>query len=554
MTIKRLLFAIVATVISLSATADAPAGYYSSLNGKKEGELKTAVYKLTRNFTKVSSYTALPSYFQKTDVYPNSRQWWEMYSDETFYLPSFGGMNREHSFPKSWWGGNTSVGAYVDLNHLYPSEMKANSAKNNYPLGVVDRTVPVKFDNGVSSVGTPVASQGGGAQYVFEPDDKYKGDFARTYFYMATTYQDLTWKYTYMVDQNTYPTLNVWSVKLLLEWHHADPVSQKEIDRNEEVYKIQNNRNPFIDMPELADYIWGTKKGEAFTPGSVIVEPIGDPELIAPLKDMTIDFGQVALGNSATAKIFVKAKNISGDMYVTVYSGNKDMFNSTVTKISSSVACNEDGYWLTVNYKPGDIGVHTSRILFENSGFGSRAVTLNGECLERPVLGTCTANDATDIQPNSYTANWTAPANDVIDYFQINRTRYVGGKIFTETLVTDDNTDNLEITGFDESDSESYTVQSVRLGVMSEPSNVIFVQHSGISGISSEQPLSIVCFEGVMRFICAETQTNVRIFNAAGIEVAHIDAVAPNSDIDISKGVYLVTTAQHPTPVKALVR
>ena len=143
-------------LLSLSATAEIPAGYYSSLTGKSEAQLKTAVYTLVKNFTSVSSYQALPEYFQHTDVYPNSRRWWEMYSNMTFYIPSFSGMNREHSFPKSWWGGDTEVNAYTDLNHLYPSEQRANQAKSNYPLGEVDRTRSIKFENGVTTVGYPV--------------------------------------------------------------------------------------------------------------------------------------------------------------------------------------------------------------------------------------------------------------------------------------------------------------------------------------------------------------------------------------------------------------
>ena len=153
--------------------AEAPASYYSSLNGKKDAELKTAIYNIIHNFTRISSYQDLPKYFQTTDVYPESRRWWDMYSDIPLYAPSFSGLNREHSFPKSWWGGSTDVGAYVDLNHLYPSEMKANTAKSNFPLGTVDMSSNVSFDNGICKVGYPVNGQGGGAQKVFEPDDEY---------------------------------------------------------------------------------------------------------------------------------------------------------------------------------------------------------------------------------------------------------------------------------------------------------------------------------------------------------------------------------------------
>ena len=101
---------------------------------------------------------------------------------------------------------------------------------------MVDRNSTVSFDNGMSAVGYPMNGQGGGAAKVFEPDDEYKGDFARTYFYMVTCYQNLTWAYKYMVNQNLYPTLNQWSIDLLMKWHRDDPVSQKEIDRNEAVY------------------------------------------------------------------------------------------------------------------------------------------------------------------------------------------------------------------------------------------------------------------------------------------------------------------------------
>ncbi|MDE6397159.1 MAG: endonuclease, partial [Muribaculaceae bacterium] len=293
-----------------TARADIPAGYYTSLNGKTGADLKTAVHNLVRNFTQVSSYSALPSYFMQTDVYPESRRWWDMYSDIPLYAPSFSGLNREHSFPKSWWGGLTNIPAYVDLNHLYPSEAAANMAKSNYPLGEVSTSQKPKFENGITTVGYPVAGQGGGAGFVFEPADEYKGDFARTYFYMATTYQDLTWKYTYMVSQNTYPTLNTWSVNLLLKWHHADPVSEKETLRNEAVYKIQNNRNPFIDFPELADYIWGAKTGMPFDPSSGS-EPAGDPNLITPVQDMALDFGEVAVGKSVTSRLWFNGESLT---------------------------------------------------------------------------------------------------------------------------------------------------------------------------------------------------------------------------------------------------
>ena len=171
--IRIILIAVLAICSLSAAIAEIPAGYYNTLNGKKEDDLKTAAYKVIRNLTKISSYSALPQYFKETDVYPGTNRWWDMYSDIPLYAPSFQGLNREHSFPKSWWGGTQTVNAYVDLNHLYPSEMAANMAKSNYPLGTVDRSSKVNFDNGISTVGYPVTGQGGGAQYVYEPADEY---------------------------------------------------------------------------------------------------------------------------------------------------------------------------------------------------------------------------------------------------------------------------------------------------------------------------------------------------------------------------------------------
>ena len=260
MTLYRF-FSLFLAAAAFSVSAEVPTAYYSRLDGKSGEELKTTAFQIINPHSTISSYSDLPQYFMRTDLYPETMQWWDMYSDIPLYAPSFKGLNREHAFPKSWWGGSTDTPAYIDLNHLYPSEARANQAKSNYPLGVVQTA---KFDNGITTVGYAVSGQGGGAAQVFEPDDEYKGDFARTYFYMVTCYQNLTWKYTYMVQNNTYPTLNAWALDLLLKWHREDPVSQKEIERNETIYGIQNNRNPFIDFPDLAEYIWGDKVGEPF--------------------------------------------------------------------------------------------------------------------------------------------------------------------------------------------------------------------------------------------------------------------------------------------------
>lgn len=547
----RHLAATLMLVMCMAANADIPAGYYSSLNGKSDGALKTAVYNVVHNFTQVSSYSDLPKYFQQTDVYPESKRWWDMYSDIPLYAPSFSGLNREHSFPKSWWGGLTTVPAYVDLNHLYPSEAKANMAKSNYPLGEVDKSKKITFNNGITIVGYPVTGQGGGAAYVFEPDKEYKGDFARTYFYMATTYQDLTWKYTYMVSQNLWPTLNAWSVQLLLKWHREDPVSEKEVLRNEAVYKIQNNRNPFIDYPQLAEYIWGSKQGQPFNEADAVT-PGGKPELVTPVQDMVLEFGQVAVGKSATARLWFKGNNLSSPLSIAVYRGDKELFTVPTRTIAANLVNGDDGYWLPVTYTPLEIGEHTSRLLISEGGLsGSRGIELRGECLPVPELGVCTAEAATEITETSYIANWTAPSADVIDYYVVTRTRYVGAEVTEEKLDAEGN--YLEMTEFDKSDSESYSVQSARLGYLSRPSNLIFVKHAGVDDIMVQEPLVIMCFNDGIRFIGPATHTNVVICDSLGRVITVVSEAGNNTDVQLPAGVYLIVSDQCRKPVKAIV-
>lgn len=555
---RRFLLSALCAAGALCASAEIPAGYYDALDGKKDADLKNACHGVVRNLTRISSYSALPQYFQQTDVYPGTSRWWDMYSDIPLYAPSFAGLNREHSFPKSWWGGYTDVNAYVDLNHLYPSEMDANMAKSNYPLGTVDRSSKVKFDNGVSLVGYPVKGQGGGAAYVYEPDDEYKGDFARTYFYMVTCYQNLTWntRYMYMLQQNPYPTLTPWSVDLLLKWSREDPVSQKELDRNEVVYGFQNNRNPFIDFPSLAEYIWGDRKGDVFLLVDNSVQPSNPdskPMLFSPPQGMALDMGQVAIGGRVTVRLYFKGEYLTDDLGLTLYSGDASMFSIPSESIPAYFVNSSDGYWLNVSCEPTKLGKIKSKLLITRGGMEeSRTVTLQAECLPRPELGICTATGASDITSTSYVANWTAPEGDIIDYFVVTRTIYAGDGVTEQSLVAEDC--YLQIEDFDKADRESYYVQSSRLGFLSMPSNVVFVDHSGIAGVDADEPLLVLGIDGAIRFICSAPQTNAMIYDPAGKLVAHIPVVDNNTDLPLPLGIYFVITDQSRTPRKVAVK
>lgn len=270
--------ALLAATACVSAQTDLKT-YYAATSGLNKGELKTALYGIIKD-PNVVDYGNLWQYFPQTDRKADGTVW-DMYSNNAYTFPGDGstvvGMDREHAFPKSWWSSGVKpdkYGCYSDLFNLNPADAKANqSAKSNWTMGVVDMTKTVLFDNGVVKSGYDK-----NGYRVWEPADEYKGDFARTYMYVVTCYEFIshagtggtpTWssdaqRQIVWNSSATYPIFTDKSAAMLLEWHHSDPVSEKELNRNETISKIQGNRNPFIDCPDFADYIWGDQKDEAF--------------------------------------------------------------------------------------------------------------------------------------------------------------------------------------------------------------------------------------------------------------------------------------------------
>ena len=269
----------------MTASAAAPNSsgtYYQNADGKKGSALKTALCSIIYNRTE-KSYNYLWTAFQTTDVRTDGKIW-DMYSNITNYTPVTSGSsysvegdcyNREHSFPQSWFGSNAPM--YTDLHHIYPTDGFVNGKRANYPFGTTNGET-YKSANSFSKLGTCTYS--GYTGKVFEPADEYKGDFARTYFYMITCYEEKLhdWYTNYsntevtaVIDGSTYPGFQTWQLNMLLAWAEADPVSDKEVARNNAVYGIQGNRNPFIDYPGLEQYIWGSKTDVAFSYDNYVV-------------------------------------------------------------------------------------------------------------------------------------------------------------------------------------------------------------------------------------------------------------------------------------------
>lgn len=272
------LFLCIATHI-IGLYAQIPQNYYNNADGYCGASLKTALHQVI-NSHKALSYDELWQAFETTDRRPDGKVW-DIYSSKTNYI--FGEdqagnysqegdvYNREHSFPKSWFNDDKPM--YSDLFHLYPSDGYVNGRRSNYPFGETDKPDYSSY-GGFSKLGP--SSTPGYSGKVFEPADEFKGDLARTYFYMATCYENLIagWK-SPMLAGNKYPAYTSWTVNMLLKWAEEDPVSQKEIDRNNAVYKLQGNRNPYIDFPGLEQYIWGDKMEIVFDPENY--EGAGEP-------------------------------------------------------------------------------------------------------------------------------------------------------------------------------------------------------------------------------------------------------------------------------------
>ena len=264
-------FALLASLMLSPLAAQAatynPQTYYASLEGKCGRALMDAIKSLCADHEVISYGNSTWAAFKSTDIktVDGVDYWWDMYSSELVNANSgHGGLNIEHSVANSWWG-KTKNDAYKDIVHLNPSNSTANSRKSNYPLSEISE---VTWDNGVTFVGSPKTGQGGGASYVYEPCDEYKGDFARVFMYMFCTYSDISWKTSgtnWMYDTSTDLIFKPWAQELLLRWSKNDPVSAKETYRNTGIMKEQGNRNPFIDYPELAEHIWGSKNTTPFS-------------------------------------------------------------------------------------------------------------------------------------------------------------------------------------------------------------------------------------------------------------------------------------------------
>lgn len=388
---------------NLTIFAAIPSGYYSAADNKKGAALLSALHNCIDGHTTLS-YKSLENYYEDTD-WTSDGYVWDMYSTCKFTMSDGNGSqkkvcdawNKEHSVPQSWFKEQSPMKS--DLFHVYPTDARVNNFRGNMPYGETSNRSYIDGDShALGYIGS--SSFSGYTGKVFEPIDEYKGDFARTYFYMVARYLDKNFnqsengKVVFTYSGGT-AGLTTYAINLFLKWHRQDPVSKKEIDRNDAVYKHQKNRNPFIDYPYLAEYIWGEKKNETmvlndlmsssdsdFIPG----ESDGSRENVVrtPVLNVnatTVNFPSVLVSEESSYSIKVTGMYLTTNVTLTISGEDADMFevsrsSLTIAEANSSITQNN----VTLTYVPTEEGQHSGTLKIASTGAETITVKLYGAC------------------------------------------------------------------------------------------------------------------------------------------------------------------------------
>lgn len=366
-------YTLLITLFTLTASAQIPAGYYDHATGSGY-TLKTQLKRIINNIDdpeisntveeehNPQTYNALDNFnstyerdfYYETggnntilDMYSENPTGSDPYnytpgSDECGNYNSEGDCyNKEHVIPQSVFGSQAPM--YSDAHHLIPADGRVNGFRGNFPFGRVDDN-QLANQSGItnptlngSKLGDNLNSgySAGYSNTVFEPIDEFKGDIARIYFYFVTRYEDqiTSWNSYPMFDGSSDKAIADPFLNILITWHQMDPVSQKEIDRNNNVYyNHQNNRNPFVDNPQYVALIWDTT-----------------PDTEAPT-DPTNLVASNPTDNSIDLTWTASTDNIAVASY-DVYVDGTNTFNTTGTAFTATGLTPDTNYCFTVKAK-----------------------------------------------------------------------------------------------------------------------------------------------------------------------------------------------------------
>ncbi len=446
--LKTALFCALASCFSASWAA-APSGYYTTCEGYHGKDLLKALHNVIGDHSTVS-YSGLWNLYKESDIDSNGKIWdmystkrWKPGSEQCGSYSAVGDCyNREHSFPKSWF--NDASPMVSDAFHIYPTDGKVNNQRSNYPYGECASGTTLSSSGGVKALGKLGKSTFPGySGTVFEPDDEYKGDFARSYFYMATCYNDRisSWN-SDMLAHNSYPVFSTWAIDLLLKWHRQDPVSEKEKKRNDVVYNHQHNRNPYIDYPELAEHIWGNLQSQDWSASGTIA-----PAFTSPVNGTTVNIGTTSTGVGRSYTLIVKGAHLSSDATITTTGTG---FSTNTSTLSAS-AINGSGASLTVSYKSATPGNATGTLVIKS---GTASVSVN---LAASAVNGLPALPATSVSENGFTARWSYVTDDETYTLDVKRANQsITG--YPREVVAEN--EEYEVTGLEAETTYTYTLSS----------------------------------------------------------------------------------------------
>ena len=432
-------FALGATI----AMAEPAANYYSSINGKKGDNIRLALSSIISSHTNVG-YDGLFNVYAKADMREDGKTLWDMYSDCEFTINSTSGSNatvcgcynREHSLPKSWWGGGKAA-QYSDAYHVVPTDCRVNNQRSAYPFGECEGGTRLS-NKARGKLGSSTFSGYSGT--VFEPDDEYKGDFARHYFYMLTAYPNVD--FTSGGGGAIFAgkgKLTAYGLALLLKWHRLDPVSPKELKRNDAVSSFQNNRNPYIDYPCLVEYIWGSKQNETIDIATLVCAYSADyassdmtgcysaptaPTILTPKSGDIINVGSASLNKTASTTINVTAALLTGPVALNISGNNAPYFSLSTNTIPAATA--NAGTDIAVNYTPASLGNHSATLTLTSPGAKDISITLKGSCIANLI------SPADNIQISNNNVGMQMPFNIHIEGTNLsnNITLTIDGNMF----------------------------------------------------------------------------------------------------------------------------
>ncbi|MBG6185691.1 endonuclease [Flavobacterium sp. CAN_S2] len=259
--------------------AQAPDGYYANATGTGY-TLKTQLYNIIKDHT-VQTYGGLYVTYETSDIdnfFENDGSVLDMYSENPSgtdpyiytiattqrcgnYTNEGDCYNREHIIPQSVFNEQSPM--VSDAHFITPTDGKVNGIRSNYPHSVVATATQTTLNGSKLGASTTAGYSGP----VFEPIDEFKGDIARMYFYFATRYENTVAGYNYpMFNNSTGKVFTTAFLNQLLAWHNQDPVSAREIARNNAIYARQNNRNPYIDNPSYVAAVWTTQPADTEAP------------------------------------------------------------------------------------------------------------------------------------------------------------------------------------------------------------------------------------------------------------------------------------------------